>query len=516
MPDSVELLLNGAVVKTFSPQFFYTDFVDTSQVSEGQATLQARATVAGVSRSGNTVNIIVDRTAPLVSEVTPATTVLVGSDTEFKLTFNEPVYSPTFNYNDVVILSVLLPGAATPTRIDANIVVSNSDSVLTIKPRGLVRFGVLSLSWLGLRDAAGNNVAGTFANTWAVKRATLVGAGFPTDFFAYAGARGFAGIAVGVGGELFGLSKVADSGNLQLFRFDAATNAWSPLGPAINERPVDASHLGELAVDASGVPHVAFAQTSAPPTTPPRFELVLRKLVNGAWQDAALAAPMVAGGVSRPQDFSMTKLLFDASGRAVVAVTEANVGPLKVFRQQGGAMVALGTPLQARNTIDLGLQNNGEPVVSGISSARFVQSWDGTNWVTQGPPEPSGRTFNNQLAVVNGEIWSAFQNASSNVSVERLTNGIWVDVPLPQVQRYGGTLALSVFQGNPVLAVFGGAQGQVTVYRFIGNRWEDGFEASTEASPFGQPRLRLVTTTDKVFLVQNRQFLSTVQELAFP
>ncbi len=525
VPDSVELLVNGAVVKTFGPQFFYTHPVDTSALPDGQtATLQARATTAGASRLGNTVNVVIDRTPPRVTTITPAATELVGSATEFTVTFSEPVYAPTFNYNDFVIVSVLLPGAATPTRIDADIVASSNDRVLTIKPKGLVSFGVLSIAWAELRDAAGNTVTDTIASRWSVRRATVLGAGFPTDFFAYVGLRGFAGVAAGANGELFGLSKVAGSGNLQLLRFNAAGNAWSPLGPVINERPIDAQHLGEVAVDASGVVHVAFPQPIDPPSTPTRFELVLRKLVNGAWQDAATAAPMLAGGtLQRPQDFSMTKLLFDASGRAVVAVTQPSVGPMTVFRQQGGAMLALGPSSPATTNVDLALLANGEPLVFGaITGAntlpiRFVQSWNGSTWVAQGPRVPATSTVLDQIAVANGEIWRASRTPAGTVAVERLVNDAWVVVPLPGVQVSGGVgaLALDVFKGRPVLAVFGGSQGQVTVYRHNGSGWDEGFDAST-GTALNQPRLRFVTTADKMYLVLNNQFLSTVQELAFP
>ena len=175
VPDSVELLVDGAPVATFTPQFFYRGFWDSASFAEGTHTLQARATRAGVTRTSGTATVLIDRTPPRMTSFTPDAAVAVDASTVFTASFSEAVLAAPFTLADAIRLTVTPAGGGASVVIPSTATLNTSSSTLTVVANAALPIGVASLSWGGLRDAATNNITGTVSVSWSVSRVAQIG-----------------------------------------------------------------------------------------------------------------------------------------------------------------------------------------------------------------------------------------------------------------------------------------------------------------------------------------------------
>jgi hypothetical protein len=515
VPDRVELLVDGQQVAQFGPQFFYVHLLDTTALTEGSHQLVARATQGSNGRNSAPVTLIVDRTPPQVQSVTPAPGTDVTRATTFTVTFDEPVSPLPFALADAVKLTVTPPGQSTPTPLAANMALDASGTTLTVTPNADITTGIVGLSWGGLRDAAGNAVTGTVAATWPVARAHVAAPDLPSNLADGFFATGVVSAVIRADGTLLALHKPLPANDVRLARYDAPSNTWVALGPPANDRAVPIGlALAVMALDANDVPVAAFAQSRA--SDPTLAELVMKRLVNGAWE--ALAPPLPLAG-TRLSDASSGELVFDAQGRPVVAFADLDLRRLQVLRLENGALVSItgGRFSQGAHAITLRTAADGALWLSYLQGffgsnaqelrvARFDGAWSDLP-IVDATPNATQSISTPRLALFGNEPWIAydrFDGFSTNTRVLRFDGSAWTPVALPaQPDQGNGALDLAVIGGQPVLASFR-QDGTTLVIRHDGIGWVDPFSFRL-GSPFGQPTYRLVSRGDTTLLVSSER-----------
>ncbi len=516
MPDSIELLADGVVVATFGPQFFYVHLLDTGALPEGGVSLQARATLAGKVRTGNTVALVVDRTPPHATQILPDASVQVSRGTTLTVEFDEPVNAFPFVLADAVTLSVTLPGAPAPTPIAADIALDAAGTTLAVTPAADLPAGTLALGWGGLRDAAGNAVAGTVAATWQVDRSAFVGP--LLSHFSSGGVMGAALVFEGTGSLL--VAHRPDPGTfISLSRYDAAAGTWNVVVPALNERP--ARNLLQMATDAAGIVYIAFVQETAAGAD--TFELVLKRFDGTKVVDAAPAVALVG---ARGNDISQGSMAIDAANRPVLAFTGPNLGDVHVFRLEAGTLVPLATVTTLAADPQLALEADGTPVVA------YLQGVGGSNAATvrvarivAGVVQPVGGAIDSvpnatqglgqpRLIMLGSEpwvFWNKFDGFTRRTHAASFDGVNWIDRPLP-VAIEGDGLAAGLLEGDPVLVV--ASPDGLQVLRFHAGAWELPFDATGRTGR--ADRLQLAIRGASAAIVSSNGNLAEVQRLLFP
>jgi len=451
VPDSVDILVDGTPIAQLGPQFFYRAFWDSSTFSEGSHLISARATLRGTSRDGNSQEVVVDRTPPHATTISPAATAEVSGSTVFSVDFDEPVNPLPFTLADGVKLTVVPANQTTPLAIAATLAYDDTQRRLTVTPAAPLPLGVAGLSWGGLEDSAGNAVAGTVAATWNVARTALL-----SEFGDQAGR---VGIATNNAGAVFELHKRNSDGALVVARFDGS--AFVPFGPVVNDRALGTDLVGSIAVDAGGQVFVALAQADVAGTA---AEVLVRRFdaVANAW--VTLVAPFpVPGSVGSVRPL----LRLNAAGLPVLVFSTGVFPPaLRGFRFDGTAWQDLGSLTSDFALPTMELDNDGNPVVAllrgtpGSNAATLgVLRNTGAGWVavggvidstpnaTQGIGEPS-------LAIDGaGQPWVAWNHSPAPpVNLVRFDGTTFVPVPIVPVPASGHP-ALTFIGGDPVLAV---------------------------------------------------------------
>ncbi|HET9863462.1 MAG TPA: Ig-like domain-containing protein [Steroidobacteraceae bacterium] len=472
-PDSVDLLVDGAAVASFPAQFFYRGFWDSSAFAEGQHTLQPRATLSGISRTGDPVTVIVDRTAPQVTGIAPAADQDVDQDTVFTIDFDEPVTAAPFALSDVVRLSVLPVGQTTPVEVAFTPALDSAQTTLTVRADEPFPLGVASVSWAGLQDATGNAVSGTIAASWSVSRSARLG-----PDLALQQSTNFTPITSS-SGDAYALRLTPDTHDLQALRFDGVE--FVPLGPVINDRPMVTNSGGAgadnatIAVAADGTVFVAFEQLDAAGTS---IEVPVRSFdsVSNSWQPLGAAFPVNHAPASnfgaRP------RLAVDGANRPVLVFISGTLNVIQTQRFEGGAW----TPLGAIDNSVYGTTAGGCTLGSGglvVSESVTVNSEDhpvvamickdvfggtvvavehnGTAWVRMSDAvidRAAGFTGMPILQYTpDGTAWLAWVFGGSQVKLAAFDGTVFVPVVFdPAIQTYNSQVALTVLNGDLVVA----------------------------------------------------------------
>jgi len=451
VPDGVDVLVDGTPIAQLGPQFFYRAFWDSSAFAEGSHLVSARATLHGTSRDSSTREVVVDRTAPQATNIGPAATVEVSGSTVFSVDFDEPVNPLPFTLADAVKLSVVPVNQITPLVIAATLAYDDTQRRLTVTPATPLPLGVAGLSWGGLKDSAGNAVAGTVAATWNVARTALL-----AEFGDQAGR---VAIATNNAGAVFELHKRNSDGALVAARFDGG--AFVPFGPVVNDRALGTDLVGSIAVDAGGQVFVAFAQVDVAGTA---SEVLVRRFDATANTWATLVAPFpVPGSVG-----SIRPLLrLNAAGLPVLVFSTGVFPPaLRGFRFDGTAWHDLGSLTSDFALPTMELDNDGNPVVAllrgtpGSNAATLgVLRNTGAGWVALGgvldsTPNGTQTIFEPSLAIdATGQPWVAWNHAPGRpVNLVQFDGTNFVPVAIVPVPTNGHP-ALTFIGGDPVLAV---------------------------------------------------------------
>jgi hypothetical protein len=355
-----------------------------------------------------------------------------------------------------------------------------------------------------------------------VDRSTPVGPALSSNL-----ANGFGEGRVTVGiqadGSLLALHRPLPADNLILSRFDAAADAWVAASPVVNDRPLGLSNMATFGLDGSDVPHVAFVQPRASDST--LFELVLKRLVNGAWENAAPVLPLLG---ARPGDMSPGEMLFDLANRPVISFLDPNLSRLQVIRLDSGVLSPLGTPFpQLLMNPSLKMRVDGTLVVSYVrpdgagGTVLTAALFNGSSWT--GLPNvdaaPLFEFINSpRPAVVGDELWIGYDRvggANAGVNVKRFDGTTWVSVPFdPPLASGAGAVDLDLIGNRPALATLRG-DGTTLVLRHDGTAWSDQFDATGATA---QPTIRFAARGGSVLLVASNRGINQalVQRLTFP
>jgi len=475
-PDTVELLVDGTPVATFTPQFFYRGFWDSSTFAEGERQLAPRVTLQGVSRTGESVPVIIDRTPPQMTTFTPTPTTDVELDTSFVVDFDEAVTAAPLRLADLVRLSVVPIGQTTPIEIPSTAVLDASGRHLTVQATQALPLGVASLSWASLHDAAGNLVAGTVAASWNVSRSTRLGGDLELQ------TQSTLAMTTDATGVIHVMRHLAPSGDLQALRFNGTE--FVALGPVINERPVPqnttpANERAALAVGPDGTVFAAFEQLVAGGTN---IEIAVRRFDTdgNTWQTLDAPLPVNRTTTARPQ------IAVDSANRPVVSfIGSGNSFVLQAFRFEAGAWTSLGTiDAPVFNTHSLAIRADGTPTAVYLrgafgSNANVILSaqHNGSAWQAVGgaiDSLPSGGLGRPTIAfAADNQPWVGWSRLNE-VRVVRFDGSAFVAVPIvPGLASFNGQSSFTFLNGDPVVIgadIF--LSGKIDVRRFRNGTWE--------------------------------------------
>ncbi len=475
-PDTVELLVDGTPVASFTPQFFYRGFWDSSTFDEGAHELTPRVTLQGVSRTGEPVIVMIDRTPPEMSTIAPASTTEVDIATDFIIEFNEVVTAAPLNPRDAVRLTVVPIGETAPVEIPFTAALDAAGRRLTVEPTAALPLGIAGVSWSGLHDAAGNAVTGTIAATWNVSRSVTVGVDLPLE------SSSALAMTTDSAGVIYVARHLAPNGELQALRFNGTE--FVVLGPAINERPPvpGGSNSDERVSIAVGPDGTLFAALQQQDATGTSSEILVRRFdaTAGVWQ--TLDVPFAVGSnfASSPQ------IEVDASNRPVVSfIGNGTSFVLQAHRFEAGAWVPLGNigaPVFTEHS--LAIRADGTPAVAyhrgAFGSNAIVilaAQHDGTAWQALGTTidsSPTGALGRPTIEfALDGQPWVAWSRVS-DVHVARFDGNAFVEVPIsPALATFNGQSSFAFLDGDPV--VIGADQflgGRIDVRRMHNGVWE--------------------------------------------
>ena len=505
LPDTLDVLVDGTSILPAplgSSQGLYRVFWDTAAVSEGTHSVVARSTRQGISRDSVDVTVVVDRTPPHATTISPASSAQVSRDTVFTVDFDEPINPLPFTLADAVKFTVVPLGQSTPVVIATTLAYEDTQRRLTVTPTQALPLGVAGLSWGGLFDSVGNAVAGTVAATWSVARVQSLGA-----FSLFNNSR--LTITTNSAGTVFAQRQRAGDGNVEALRFDGA--AFVPIGPVINDRTVGGDAFGSIAADANGQVYAAFVQADAAGTA---AEVVAKRFDANANAWVTLVAPFPSVGVnvnpsiapklalnaagqpvlvfvdftpslvlrgfrfdgttwvdlgSLSGDFfsGPTAMALDANGNAIVALLDN--GALRVVRNTGSAWVAMGAVL---DSVPNGTQSVGEPSLAIDGAGQPWVAWshfpsppvnlvrfDGTSFVPV-PVTPTPTHGHPVLTFINGDPVLTIGDDSTEVRRQR--NGVW-EPAVPVAVDGRGPIVAQPSNGSLILGVTGNGNGVGTL-----------------------------------------------------
>lgn len=373
--DALDVLVDGVPDPDqhfgFS-QVFYTTGWNLAPLAEGVHTLVARATRSGVTRDSAPVTLTIDRTPPHATAISPAASAEVNQDTAYDVDFSEPVFAgrPDLVLTDVVKLSVLPVGQATPVEIPITASFQNGQTRVHVTASQPLPLGVASLTWGALRDGAGNTVASPLGQSWNVARTA------PLANVAGLFSNSTLVMTTNAASTVFTLQRRASDGNLIASRLDAS--GLVPIGPVVNDRTPGGDATGSIAADASGVPFVAFVQANTAGTG---AEVVVKRFDANANGWVTLGAPF-ALNLGKDQNI-LPKLQLTAAGQPVLVFS--NQAALRGFRFDGTAWIDLGTfVVSFIAQQEMVLDGNGNPVVAIFDGVLRVMRNTGSTWVAFG------------------------------------------------------------------------------------------------------------------------------------
>jgi Bacterial Ig-like domain/Bacterial Ig domain len=491
-PDSVELL-KGEEILVSNLAAPYTYAWNTSSETEGSYTLKARAKRgAEVVESEKTVTVIVDRTAPTISERTPASgadKVLYSNPIAVK--FSEALAATTVNSSNVLLDVASVAVGLTPTLASdgLNLSVQPTGSVASFPARA-------KFSLQGLTDRAGNPL-NTTSWTWNLP-----------DWLAFGDLK-LVGETIADNTSLvldlqnrpilaYVTSQNSPDAQLLVKRWDGST--WQELGSgSLNHDPTATNTFPaapSMVLDSSGNPLVAWTERDENSV----YTIYVKHWNGSNWE---------AVGPGFNQDPVNGKVAFDPSlgldgaGNPVVAWSEliADVGQIFVKHWHGTTWESLGT---ASLNVDAGMgayepslavDASGRPVVAWSEGNAvnvtppnlvYVKRWNGTEWQLLGgtPNSAVNTNFETEHFAFSlddeGNPWVAMTLVLSSriLALVHLENNNWVwsqsDPRSPNVTNASHpSLALDA-SGKPVIswAELGTPEDPRYVKRWNGSAWQ--------------------------------------------
>lgn len=522
VPDAVELSVDGRLLHTFPPQFFYRFFWDTRDEREGLRALVATAIVGSARRPSAVRFVNVDRTPPQVVQITPSAGSEVSGRPIFDVQFSEPVLPFPLRLQDVVVLSFTLNGGGPEPRPMTAMLLQRS-TILHVESVDLVQpFGAVGLSWGGLRDVAGNAVTGTVAATWAVVPATR-----SLPQLAHLGdGLGPLSVAVSGAGTAFVLHSPR-SDAVTVSRYEEAANVWTELPVVVQS----GSFVHALTVDSTGAPVVAVTTLDQATN---EIEYAVKRFDGNGWAPLGQA---FRSSTRFPLRASSVGLAFDALGRPILAHPQTS-DRIVVRRLDPATQsyTVLDQPLGFRNDPSIrvddaavGVRGDGNPVVA-WRETRFgaatllAAEFDGTRWHQLGGFVDTRGSQTGGLSAPSIAVGSSFHVtyiSRSSLVMRRWDGSAWVDIGFPsRIIRSELPPRTSLRNDKPILAYGTGvllsSPEDVLVHVLDGATWSPAIRArgpsvSTRATP------ELAVGGGRVFVThKGSDSLAEIVEVLFP
>ena len=283
--------------------------------------------------------------------------------------------------------------------------------------------------------------------------------------------------AVDAAGRLFAAHRPAPGDRLRVSRLDEAGAAWVPIAGALNERP--AAHLVTIAFDRQGVLHVAFLQERAGGDS---FELVVRRVEGGAWQDCAQRLDVGAA-----QFFFKADLAFDDRNRLLLAYPDQG-GRLRVERRENDGWVSLGALGTRRYGPRMVIKPDGQPAIAYLQShddsdeiTLEVIARDGDRWASVAGTVDRSSSLGEllsppRLSWDGSGVWLAWTRGDE-VRVARRTGPGWEHLT-PALEARGGRIAFALVDGEPLIVAAVDRGFDTRARRFRGRAWDPAFDVS--------------------------------------
>ncbi len=516
LPDRVEVTANGALVGTFPPQFFYTLQLDVAALPEGTVEVVAAAVDNQVAAASEPRLVVIDRTPPQLQQITPPAGAEVTGQPLFELVFDEAVTAAPFLLREAVVLSVTPVGGNTPQPLPSTATLDASARVLRVQADAPLPLGVAALSWGGLRDVAGNPVAGAVAATWPVARTRQ------TPALEHVGATIVDAVTSPAG--VVHVAHVKAGAQLAVSAFDASSGAWIELPGPIHDGSADTDDPAAIACDSANAPIVALEQTVGGVRS-----VVVRRWNGAAWQ--AVGDPFAIAGPAPVR----IDLAVDGLDRPVLALTRSLALEVHRFDPIGGDFVVLDAPFFASSqlvfSVDLALAANGDPVVAwaeGVIASNAQQLF--ARRFAAGAWQPLGGVIDSaglagqigQPSVVAGDAAEvvAYAIATPNgkvLRVRRFDGAAWVDLGFADPIGAGSNnLRPGLARRAGGLVVAWGDVNSSVVRVFDGTSWQTAFRAQGATSAF-VPAPQLTARDGQVWLThQGCCSLAHAVQLLFP
>ncbi len=497
VPDTVELLNGGVPFATLQAPYSYG--WDTRSVAEGQHTITARATKAGVPSTSAAVTVVVDRTAPTITSRLPApgdSNVAVRARIE--ATFSEPLLASSVTDASVALLN----GTAA---VPKTLMLSSDGRTLMLIPNTMptapATYSVAFSS--GVTDGAGNPLAPASPNwTWTYPDWLQIGGALSatsgnTPAQTPSLVVDSAGNPIVAWSESDGMAK-----NVYVYRWTGS--AWQQMGTARSRvgGSTDATEP-QLAIDGNNVPSLIWVETT---TSNKRifidrwngsgWSTLVGPLQGGTYSDAYVGSPCTTvnaqgnpiaawgeylgagfaifagmwngaswvnfGADPSPRGFNPAypSCAIDSSAAFVLAGTSFYESPTEermtfVSRYSGTSWSLLGSDLnavaangthavkpsvaQGGGALFVAWDENDTSSIEGV----FVSQWSGSSWMSVGGrvSSPTSKALRPSLRVDSTAkpvvAWTSVSNSESKVFVSRWNGASWIPIGSP-ISAVGG------------------------------------------------------------------------------
>ena len=352
--ERIELVRGDTVIAELVGSTTHT--WDTSDVNEGSYEVTARAYRGDTVAEAGPVTVVVDRTAPSISDTTPANgDENVATDGSISITFSEAIDPDSISGDSLVLARDGGVNVAASRTVS-----QNGESVtMTILGRPELPVELVASASNTIRDRAGNQLeSGT---TWNWKVPGWLPVGGPAEIESNHRSYGPSLAFDSAGTAYVAYYEHVDSDfRIYVSRWDGS--AWAQVGGAVSTTTAGVdSYYPSLAIDNADRPVVAYEERWSSSDE----RIFVKRLESGSWSQLGSA-------VDSSQYAFRPDLAIDQNGLPVVAWVENNgsYDEVRVKRWTGTSFTGVG------GALNIGADNADEPDVEINSDHEITVAWE--------------------------------------------------------------------------------------------------------------------------------------------